>query len=288
MDSDTYVDPEDVYSAMAEALVETNSMFRVRSMPDPERQILATGAKPPREIFYRNTVTFMTQIPPPLLPKRCTCKFLCHGAKAVLKCLSCAIYDAAKVGYFCQMCFNAQHPWYRVPHIFAAIDQDENIEYILKIQDRCAKAARLEYEGQEVLDKTRNSLYVLQTVGDDTKSDINLRHAARTSVEIETRILEMKRFIRSDLRSSGRKLHFDEDEASVVISRLMRGFKVRSLISRLFAERLLRVWDPVHGRDFYFDKVTQVSPRPNLLPYDLHLIMMPFLFCYPGIVLGAS
>jgi len=73
------------------------------------------------------------------------------------------------VGYFCTACFNAKHPWYRVPHIFAEIDKDENIEYTLKIQDRCAKAARLEYEGTEVLNKARRALNTLGTACDDTE-----------------------------------------------------------------------------------------------------------------------
>ena len=148
------VEMEDVLSAMAESLVETQSLFKVREIPDPQRT-LTTGLKPPKEIFYRNSVIFMTQLPPPIHPKICSCLYLCTGAKATIKCLSCAIYDIKKIGYYCDRCFNARHPWYRVPHIYSSIDKDENIQYTLNIQNRCAQAARLETEGNEILEKTR-------------------------------------------------------------------------------------------------------------------------------------
>ena len=65
--------------------------------------------KPPKEIFYRNSVTFMTVLPPPTMPKRCSCVYLCTGAKATIKCLSCAIYDPYRVGYFCDACFKVSN-----------------------------------------------------------------------------------------------------------------------------------------------------------------------------------
>jgi len=127
------IEPEDIFAAMAESLVETESLFRVKQMPDPADKT-HIRLKPPREIFYRNTLTYTTKLPPPPVPKRCTCLYLCTGAVATIKCLSCTIYDVKKLGYFCKLCFDARHPWYRVPHIFADIDQDENIEYTLKVQ----------------------------------------------------------------------------------------------------------------------------------------------------------
>lgn len=54
---------------------------------------------------------------------------------------------------------------YRVPHIYTTIDRDENVEHTLKIQNRCAQAARLEKEGSDILDKTvRQSLAKLEVL----------------------------------------------------------------------------------------------------------------------------
>ena len=102
--------------------------------------------------------------------------------------------------------------------------------------------------------------------------DEKLRKAARTSTEVEARVLQMKRWLRADIRSMDPRpvvasqspnqqhddLTLDADEASVVISRYIRGFRVRKLISLLFVDRVLRVWDATHGRDFFYDKTTKV------------------------------
>jgi hypothetical protein len=36
--------------------------------------------------------------------------------------MSCALYDPNGVGFFCDLCFKAQHPWYRVPHVYMDIN----------------------------------------------------------------------------------------------------------------------------------------------------------------------
>jgi len=129
--------------------------------------------------------------------------YLCTGSRATIKCLSCAIYDVKKLGYFCDVCFKARHPWYRVPHIFADIDNDENLEYTLKVQHRTAQVARIEQEGKEMLGKLRNNYQRLEIIGDDLKVDTNLRKAARTSVQLEDRVRDMKQWLRNDLREKG-------------------------------------------------------------------------------------
>jgi hypothetical protein len=63
------VEAEDVFAAMAESLVETHALYRVKEMPDPETTTLI-GVKPPREIFYRNVLIFSTKVPGPTPPKR--------------------------------------------------------------------------------------------------------------------------------------------------------------------------------------------------------------------------
>ena len=135
------VEVYDVFAAMAESLVESQVLFQVPNVPDQVVPI-NIGGRPPREFFYRNTATYTTQLPPAILPKRCSCKFLCTGAAATIKCYSCSIFDPTGTGFFCDLCFQNRHPWYRVPHTFASIDEDENIEYTLKVAERRAQAAR--------------------------------------------------------------------------------------------------------------------------------------------------
>ena len=66
------------------------------------------------------------------------------------------------------------HPWYRVSHIYSTINKDENIDYILKVQNRCAQAARLEMEGAEILDKMRKNIKQIETLADDLQGIIKM------------------------------------------------------------------------------------------------------------------
>ena len=253
------VEFEDVLGSMAEALVETQAVFRVREIDDPPTGY-TTGLKPPKEIFYRNSVTFMTVLPPPIMPKRCSCVYLCTGAKATIKCLSCAIYDPRKVGYYCDICFRARHPWYRVPHIYTNIAKDENIEYSLKEQNRMAQAARLDREGEELLEGlVRNNLQKLAVIGDDQELEDKLIKAGRTSMSLEERIknlqVENQESIKTSVIFQGLPPALTpEDKAATTIERHVRGMLARTAISLLYTERILSVWDPTFGREFYYDK----------------------------------
>lgn len=254
----------EILSSMAESLVETHAVFRVRDIKDPPRGF-TTGLKPPKEIFYRNSVTFMTVLPPPTVPKRCSCVYLCTGAKATIKCLSCAIYDPNRVGYFCDACFKARHPWYRVPHIYTSITKDENIEYTLKIQNRCAQAARLDREGQDLLQGVvRASLKKLDY--DDLPTEEKLLRAGSLSVSMEDRLMRMREENRDSIKHSvafkGLKKTLEEsrrDHAVDMIGKCFRGYQARVAVSLLYTERTLLVWDPAYGRDFYYDKISGAS-----------------------------
>ena len=63
MEEDDPVELYDVLSAMASSLVETDSFFNVTTVPDrPVDNIKMLGGKPPREVFYNKTITFMTSL----------------------------------------------------------------------------------------------------------------------------------------------------------------------------------------------------------------------------------
>ena len=143
--------PEDILRSMAATLLSDNSaVYHVNTLPDREPPELEAIKKPPKEIFYRKTQLFATRVPNEVGPKRCTCKYLCHGAPAEVKCLSCVMYDPKGLGFFCKMCFDARHPWYRVPHIFEDIAKDETVQHTLKVSHRRAEMVRYEEEGKEM------------------------------------------------------------------------------------------------------------------------------------------
>ena len=191
---DDDVDPDDIYKAMSMNLIETHGLYRVPQMDDPVPPDIS-DLKPPRDVFYRETSMFASQLPPEVAPRICTCTYLCTGAKATIKCVSCALYDTSGLGYYCDLCFKARHPWYRVPHIYSDIENDESIEHTLRVQHRKAQAERFQQDGQDVLAKLRNQQALLDHVGDDDKVDGEVLETGRTMISLEERIKNFKQMV---------------------------------------------------------------------------------------------
>ena len=271
------VNCDDMLLAMSQNLVETHDLYRVPRREDPEL-VLKTNLKPPREVFYRQTVTFSTKLPKNPPPRRCTCMFLCTGAAATMKCMTCSLYDVTGHGYYCQMCFDHRHPWHRVPHIFTTIEKDENIAYTMSVQHRKAETIRYLQEGRDILHElVKGTSDKLEYVADDIKIDKDLRRAGRRSVALEDRLLDLRHTLRADLRSGpykhvGERVPFDEFEARVVLQRALRGYRVRKIISLLFVERTIRVWDMHMQKEYYHDTV---SGRSSWVPPRLPLTIRP-------------
>jgi len=60
----------------------------------------------------------------------------------------------------------------------------------------------------------------------------------------------------------------DDAEAAGVIQKYFKGFRVRRLVSVMFIERIIRVWDSTIGRDMFYDKhtgLTSWEPTKRLL-----------------------
>ena len=280
------VQPDEMLLAMAHNLVETHNLYKVPEMEDPPIYV-KDAIKPPKEVFYRKTMLFATKVPPPPRPRRCSCQFVCTGAAADIKCMTCSLYDVTGNGYYCQACFNLRHPWYRIPHIWSLIAQDESIEYQLSVQHRKAEAIRYAKEGTELLDRLHSYGKQLDYVGDDVKIDDELITAGRKAQGMEEQLIEMRHKLRDDLRfgyghrhhkdkedskmidNNGEsklnndfdnsKVDFDDHEASVFLQRCYRGYMVRKSISLLFVERFYRVYDRHAGREYYHDQSRELS-----------------------------
>ena len=317
LDADEAVHFDDVLAAMAESLVETIAgdskalVFQVKDKPDVKHEfnLPVTARRPPREIFYRQTVTYAQELPKQVGRLRCSCKYVCTGAIATIKCMSCRQYDPTGFGYFCDLCFKQRHPWYRVPHIYIAIERDENIEHSMQIGHQLAETARYQKDGQDVLNKILGNNKNLRYLEDDSKVDSQLKSVGRKMIDLDERIGNIQLRLRADVNKydlehginaersaitvpshsigvssvslSNRSIvdtgsnasapvaKFNEDhpnnisstqESSVVtIQRTMRGYLTRKLISSIMCERIIRVFDELSGRDFFYNKVTTGS-----------------------------
>ncbi len=282
--------PNDILMSMAACLVQDNSaVYHVKTLPDREPPEMESIKKPPKEIFYRKTQLFATKIPIEVGPKRCTCKYLCHGAPAEIKCLSCVMYDPKGVGFFCKLCFDARHPWYRVPHIFNEIEKDETVQHTLKVSHRRAEMVRYEKEGQELYKDLMANKPKLDYVGDDHHVSNGLKDAGARTMALEHRMREFRKNLRKDILSKplendatiyseiggSYKLNINDDEAAIIIGRAYRGYKVRSVLSLFIMNRIVRGHDHNSDREFYYDKVTKKSSwKKPLLLMDTHVKAM--------------
>lgn len=198
----------DVLLAMSESLFENtgagkkNHLFTVKEVPDREVSF-STITKPPKEMFYRNTVTYSIVLPPPVLEKRCTCLYMCHGAPATIRCMSCATYDPKGVGFYCDLCFQSRHPWYRIPHLYMSIDKDENIEHTLKVAHRKTEALRYEMEGKNLLKNVQRQKKSLDYVADDEHVETQMIAAGRKLTGMEERMRQIRKNLRQDIRQAG-------------------------------------------------------------------------------------
>jgi hypothetical protein len=267
----------DVLASMAQTLVKQGTYtyhVEVQADPVPKNHDIAENKKPPKEVFYRKTALFATPLPGRIYPKRCTCQYLCKGAPAVFKCLSCAMYDPKGVGFFCPMCYESRHPWYRSPHVVIDISLDESIEHTLRVAHNRAEMIRFERDGTDLLDVVQGLEPMLNYVGDDFKVETQMKTAGHTATKLEERIHAFRRSMRDDLRRQGLRVSMNPDEAAIMLARVYKGWRVRKGLSLHFLHRLRRVKES-GGATAFLD--TQHGTVQRSRPRFLLLSHLPFV-----------
>eukprot|EP01039_Chlorochromonas_danica_P002794 gene2794-3048_t len=213
------VQVDDVLAAMADSLMEKQPKafkptLTFHDKPRPHK----LGGRPPREIFYRQTSTFLTKLPPPIQQEVCGCQYLCNGLPATVKCHSCALYHPAGQAYYCTLCFSARHPWHRIPHVYTAIEQDESIEKILRMAHRLAEAQRYGQEGTDLLARLTQEKKKLTHVGDDEALDDKIWDYGRRMVALEEQVATLRQRLRQDSvkHSQQKTLMMESTEANLL------------------------------------------------------------------------
>jgi len=208
MEEDDIVDPSDMLLAMSSSLMEKqpkpfNPSYSFQNSVAPG--LLKIGGRPPREVFYRKTITFMTKIPARVPFKVCSCKHVCDGHEATIICHSCSIYDINHAYYYCQSCFNSRHPWYRLPHVYTDIENDESIQHTLKVAHRVSEVSRYELEGKNMLSNLREEERRLRYIADDELVDNSLREYGRKAIALEEHISSLRMKLKHDLEQGTKK-----------------------------------------------------------------------------------
>ena len=67
---------------------------------------------------------------------KCSLSLRCTGARATKRCYTCVEYNPQTDGNYCNECFDATHPWYRVKHNWAplALSDDPRSKWVGDIQ----------------------------------------------------------------------------------------------------------------------------------------------------------
>jgi IQ calmodulin-binding motif len=188
---------------MASSVIDNNLFFSVPEIPDkiPDNGKFVPQ-KPPREIFYRNTLLFgTTTISDPLPPEICNCHVCCKppGDVATYKCLSCSLFDSTGTCFFCDACFKYSHPWHRAPHIFVKIDDDEAIERTVQVANRRTEITRREAEGKKVMQFVNEIGDSMKRIADDDIVEDKMYDYGRRAVSLEERVLEMRKRLQADI-----------------------------------------------------------------------------------------
>eukprot|EP01042_Synura_sphagnicola_P032370 gene32370-41649_t len=104
-----------------------------------------------------------------------------------------------------------------------------------------------------------------------------MKKTGRMVVGAEQRLIKLRRTLRQSLRRANpQDFPLDEDDSSCIIQRVFRGYRVRLVISLLYVERTVVVWEAASCREYYYDKVTGRSswrlPRTRLtfIPLTSH------------------
>lgn len=275
MQVDDIVDPSEMLLAMSSSLMEKqpkpfNPSYSFQDSVAPG--LLKIGGRPPREVFYRKTVTFMTKIPARVPSKVCSCKYVCEGSEATIICHSCSIYDINHAYYYCQSCFNARHPWYRLPHVFTDIENDESIQHTLKVAHRVSEVSRYELEGKNMLSNLREEERRLRYIADDELVDNSLREYGRKAVALEEHISSLRLTLKHDLEREAKKSFHSAAAAPPMESRQV-------LATKKAPNHPTGIPESVHGpkhshissRGSFMSDITaddHVSLAPNAQPVD--------------------
>ena len=101
--------------------------------------------RPPIDVYHRDLPLYRNPYPSSIQLKKCSCAYKCslNIAPAVINCYSCGSYEPEGTSYYCQECFDARHPWYRVQHYYSSIQYDDmDINYDIKKSRQSAEMSR--------------------------------------------------------------------------------------------------------------------------------------------------
>jgi hypothetical protein len=115
------------------------------------------------------------------------------------------------------------------------------------------------------------NIVAIEKVADDIGAETSMRVIGRKINNIDERLRNLRRGFRRRIEEGD--LLFTDEDGIAVIQRAFRGYRIRRVLSLLYVERTVRVWDAAAGRDFFFDRENETSswtPPTMLMRMDIN------------------
>ena len=188
---------------------------------------------------------------------KCSLSLRCTGARATKRCYTCVEYNPQTDGNYCNECFDATHPWYRVKHNWAplALSDDPRSKWVGDIQK-----ADIERKMEEL-----GALLALAQEANAQLGDI--KSTATTSLSAiataTTGFLKMEDTV-TDLKESVGRM-FTKRQAATMVQNAWRRKVARREIQRMIREQWQKFKDKKSGKFYYMNvrtgRVTWTKPK---------------------------
>ncbi|TMW63345.1 hypothetical protein Poli38472_002286 [Pythium oligandrum] len=204
--------------------------------------------------------------------KVCSFSICCHKEHATKKCQQCSKFDPARLGYYCDACFEARHPSYRLPHVWIPIEDEVNVEQNWvnhvtqhKLEQDTAELQLLLNQTQSFLQSKRGHSTAVSSYR-TPRGSVDFKRAKANASAISTTLRDLMEQIHTELA----KKPLTREDALIKIQTMWRIRKARKQLNELLRSIYQTFEDPTTGQTYYYNVRTKSTQwhKPTGLVQD--------------------
>ncbi|ETV84673.1 hypothetical protein, variant [Aphanomyces astaci] len=241
-----------------------NPLERASHADHSKRLLLKPPLLPPTMQDHSH-VKRILQIRPPLAPQSqaylatppaCAFSIHCKRTLATRKCYHCAKFDVQRTGYYCDECFVARHPPLRLTHswTFLKDERDSKADWIKHLTQ--LKLEQDFHELRGMLDQTSSFLDTAAKAGaSHHPTETKVKKAIEDISTIDSGIRTLMGRVKKSLKCK----HLTRADAVRKIQDMWKVRKARKHFKALLRSIYKRMEDPVTGKVYYFNTLTEMA-----------------------------